>query len=87
MSCKETEKTEKYYYIVYSHFDSYGSVPSTKYINGIFNTFEEANKRQFEICGKTWKLSNDTCYGNGYVAFINKIPVGSCKVELFTSCT
>jgi hypothetical protein len=71
-------------YIVYSYKASY-SIP-TKYIEGIYNSKEDAVKRQQIICGDdSIEGFNGSLSGNGRVAFINVVPYGDCHLELFTT--
>ena len=71
-------------YIVYSYKSSYST--STKYIEGIYNSKEDAVKRQQLICGDdSIEGFNGSLSGNGRVAFINVVPYGDCHLELFTT--
>ena len=71
-------------YIVYSY--KYSSYMPTKYIEGVYNSEEDAVKRQHVICGEYLTEGvNKSLNGNWRVTFINVVPYGECHIEMFTT--
>ena len=58
--------------------DTFG--PVTVLINGVYNTLEEAKKRQLEICGgrttPTFSDNNSVQGRNSVISWIKNIPIG-----------
>ena len=57
----------------------------TKYVMGIYNTYEKAFERQNSL-GTTYNKIMNTCTSNnGDVIFINKLKYGDSNIEMFTT--
>ena len=70
-------------FIVYRY--NINSSNSTKYIMGIYNSKEEAVKRQKSICPNFNKFFNTYTSDEGNVTFINKLKYGDSNIEMFTT--
>ena len=73
-------------YIVYAYSCARTSSNSTKYIIGTYFTINDAIKRQHQYCGPDYETGvNTSIYGNKQCTFINILPFGDGKVELFAT--
>lgn len=81
-----TEKINSVIYIVYAYSYKHTISNSTKYIIGTYFEYNDAVKRQQQYCGPNFEEGvNTSLYGNGQCTFINILPFGDSKVELFTT--
>ena len=58
---------------------------TTKYIMGIYNSEENALKRQKMLCPNFNKFFKTYTSENGDVTFINKLQYGDSNIEMFTT--
>ena len=70
-------------YVVYKY--NINSSNTTKFIMGIYNSKEEAQKRQKALCPNFNKYFNTYTSSNGDVTFINKLKYGDSNIEMFTT--
>ena len=74
-------------FIVYCYNSN---ISHSKYIIGVYFNLEEARERQHYFCSQFGHTAKRTSYGvqrsrEGHVTFINSLPVGDCKIELFST--
>ena len=73
-------------YIVYAYSNTRTSSNSTKYIIGTYFHYDDAVRRQHQYCGPDFSDGiNTSVYGNNQCTFINILPFGDGKVELFST--
>tara|TARA_Y100000996_G_scaffold116981_1_gene87065 strand:+ start:10343 stop:10594 length:252 start_codon:yes stop_codon:yes gene_type:complete len=72
-------------YIVYSYHVGRDNPP--KYIIGTYTSLDEAKQRLYSYGECPFFTLNTGALksSDGYVNFINKVPIGDCMTELFTN--
>ena len=75
-------------YIVASYIPCIGQ-HARVYMDGIYNTFEDAEQRQRDICGGSivsTQLGNNSMYGgNGRITWMKKVKIGDLqKLDIYS---
>ena len=81
------ESMPEFIYLVYRY--STLSSNSTKFVLGVYRDLPSALERQEAWCNKFGSGGRDTrgvqSARNGDVTFVNRLPLGDCDVEVFTT--
>ena len=73
-------------YIVYAYCPDLSPSNPTKWILGTYFTIEEARERQHNFDESSYRISPGVYRSvNNYVSFINRLPIGHSRIELFTT--
>ena len=80
----DSKNTNSVIFIVYAYSSNH--TRATKFIIGTYFQHSEAVQRQINYCGPLYEEGvNTVLQGNGWCTFINVLPFGDGKVELFTT--